>query len=69
LETLDGETARIDRRSHATALATKVFDHVLRSAASYGAKWDYVCQNPVRAGLALTPELWPYAGECVSIAF
>jgi REP element-mobilizing transposase RayT len=45
------------------------FDHVLRSAASYSQKWDYVRQNPVRAGLAATPEAWPYAGECEEITF
>jgi len=45
------------------------FDHVLRSAASYTEKWDYVYQNPVRAGLATTPEAWPHAGECEPIEF
>src|SRR5437899_11544549 len=27
------------------------FDHVLRSSDSYAAKWNYVRENPVRAGL------------------
>ncbi|MEI8207013.1 MAG: transposase [Kiritimatiellales bacterium] len=27
------------------------FDHMVRSAAGYSEKWEYVCQNPVRAGL------------------
>ena len=26
------------------------FDHILRSGESYSAKWDYVRENPVRAG-------------------
>ena len=39
------------------------FDHVLRSAPSYSEKWDYVRRNPVRAGLVVTPEEWPYAGQ------
>jgi REP element-mobilizing transposase RayT len=39
------------------------FDHVLRSPRSYSEKWDYVRHNPVRAGLAATPEAWPHAGE------
>lgn len=43
------------------------FDHVLRSAASYGQKWEYVRQNPVRAGLVKRSELWPYQGEIVPI--
>jgi REP element-mobilizing transposase RayT len=40
------------------------FDHILRSAHSYDQKWDYVRENPVRAGLAARPEDWPHAGEC-----
>ena len=42
------------------------FDHVLRSPSSYAQKWDYVRQNPVRAGLVTAPEEWPYAGEIAS---
>jgi putative transposase len=41
----------------------RFFDHVLRSRRSYAEKWDYVRQNPVRAGLTPTPEDWPYAGH------
>ena len=36
------------------------FDHRLRHAQSAQAKWNYVSMNPVRAGLAKTPEDWPY---------
>jgi len=43
------------------------FDHVLRSQESYGQKWNYVRDNPVRAGLAVDPNEWPYAGEIVYI--
>lgn len=39
------------------------FDHVLRGSESYSQQWDYVRANPVRAGLAATPEDWPYAGS------
>ena len=28
------------------------FDHILRSDESYGSKWEYVRQNPERAGLS-----------------
>jgi REP element-mobilizing transposase RayT len=39
------------------------FDHLVRQDESYSAKWAYVRQNPVRAGLVSEPEAWPYAGE------
>jgi len=39
------------------------FDHVIRSQESYDHKWFYVRENPVRAGLVLSAEDWPYAGE------
>jgi len=39
------------------------FDHVLRSEESYAEKWEYVRQNPVRAGLAAHVEDWPFQGE------
>ncbi|MEP6668164.1 MAG: transposase [Chthoniobacter sp.] len=38
------------------------FDHLLRSHESYAQKWDYVQQNPVRAGLAAGCDDWPYQG-------
>ena len=43
------------------------FDHILRSDESYAQKWEYVLQNPVRAGLVKNPEDWPYHGEIVMI--
>ena len=43
------------------------FDHVLRSEESYSEKWEYVCQNPVRAGLVKESDDWPYQGEPVVI--
>ena len=39
------------------------FDHVLRSDESYAQKWEYVRDNPVRAGLVKKWEDWPYWGE------
>ena len=39
------------------------FDHVLRSAESYSEKWNYVCHNPVRAGLVGRWKDWPWLGE------
>ena len=38
------------------------FDHVLRSSESREEKWNYVRQNPVRAGLVAAAADWPYAG-------
>lgn len=38
------------------------FDHLLRSHDSYDQKWEYVIENPVRAGLVARPADWPYHG-------
>jgi len=43
------------------------FDHVLRSDESYAEKWNYVRDNPVRAGLVKAADDWPYQGEIVVI--
>jgi putative transposase len=43
------------------------FDHVLRSEESYSQKWEYVRQNPVRAGLCAHPDEWPFQGEIVRL--
>jgi REP element-mobilizing transposase RayT len=43
------------------------FDHLMRSDESYGEKWEYVRQNPVRKGLCDTPEDWPYQGEVMQL--
>ena len=43
------------------------FDHVLRSSESYGQKWDYVRENPVRAGLVKSSDEWPWQGEIESL--
>lgn len=43
------------------------FDHLLRNDESYARKWEYVRQNPVRAGLIKSADDWPYQGEIVRI--
>jgi REP element-mobilizing transposase RayT len=43
------------------------FDHLLRGDESMSEKWDYIRQNPVRAGLMQLSEDWPYQGEIVPI--
>ena len=37
------------------------FDHRLRHDESLAEKFEYVCQNPVRAGLIAQGEQWRYA--------
>jgi len=36
------------------------FDHGLRHDESLAEKFEYICQNPVRAGLITQGEEWPY---------
>jgi REP element-mobilizing transposase RayT len=43
------------------------FDHLLRSDESYDGKWQYVRENPVRAGLVPIADDWPHQGEIVVI--
>jgi putative transposase len=55
-------------RSATAATATALwqrefFHHVLGSNESDTEKWNYVFDNPVRAGLASTTQEWKYAGE------
>jgi REP element-mobilizing transposase RayT len=38
-------------------------DHKFRTPESEARKWEYVCLNPVRYGLAPRPEDWPFGGE------
>jgi REP element-mobilizing transposase RayT len=39
------------------------FDHLIRHSESYAAKWEYVRQNPVRAGLVHNAGKWPWQRE------
>jgi len=39
------------------------WDTRLRKDESYSAKWDYVRENPVRAGLCRLADEWPHQGE------
>ena len=43
------------------------FDHLIRHSESYSEKWEYVRQNPVRAGLVSDPDDWPYQGEIMRL--
>ncbi|MGB8353346.1 MAG: transposase [Chthoniobacteraceae bacterium] len=42
-------------------------DHLLRNDESYASKWEYVRQNPIRAGFVANPEGWPFQGEVTLI--
>jgi putative transposase len=39
------------------------FDRQLRNGESYEQKWNYVFENPVRAGFVRDPTEWAYRGE------
>lgn len=45
------------------------FDRYLRTGESYSEKWDYVANNPVRAGLVKRGEDWAYQGEIERLGF
>jgi putative transposase len=45
------------------------FDHLLRSSESYSEKWNYVRENPVRAGLVAEAEDWPYMGVIFALEY
>lgn len=38
-------------------------DHKFRTPDNEQRKWEYMCLNPVRAGLVSRPEEWPFGGE------
>jgi putative transposase len=48
---------------HGRLWQAEFFDHVLRSSESYSQKWDYVRENPARAGLVKDADDWPFQGE------
>jgi putative transposase len=39
------------------------WDTQLRAGENYRAKWEYMRNNPVRAGLVADPDAWPFHGE------
>jgi putative transposase len=47
-------------RAHKIKWQENFFDHRLRRDESGEAKWLYICQNPVRAGLIDKSEEWPW---------
>ena len=45
------------------------FHHRLRNDESYAQKWEYVRENPVRAGLVRDTDDWPYQGSLNDLDF
>ena len=45
------------------------WDTRMRSRQQYAEKWEYVRENPVRAGLSECPEDWPYQGVLHAFAW
>ena len=45
------------------------FDHFVRSADAYESKWEYVLQNPVRKGLCLEANQWPFRDVLHDLSF
>ncbi|MGD0350915.1 MAG: hypothetical protein ABSB84_11485 [Verrucomicrobiota bacterium] len=39
------------------------WDTCLRRSENYSEKWNYVCENPLRAGLVKHPDEWPFQGR------
>jgi putative transposase len=39
------------------------WDRQIRRGEHYGDRWEYVRQNPVRAGFVQVPDEWPWQGE------
>ena len=57
------------RKLRAPIWQPDTFEHLLRSTESYSQKWEYVRNNPVRAGLSRTPDEWPWQGEIGPLQF
>ncbi len=53
---------------HSTPLwQADTFDHILRNTDLYEEKWRYIRQNPVRAGLCINADDWPWQGEIMAL--
>ncbi len=45
------------------------FDRFLRNSENYSDKWQYVAENPVRAGMVETSDDWPFKGRICHISY
>jgi putative transposase len=50
-----------DRRSRGSIWQKRYFDFILRRVSDFGAKLQYIHQNPVEASLVERPELWRWS--------
>ena len=51
------------RVNDALTFRSRGFHHRLRRDESYTDKWEYIRENPVRAGLVKDSDDWPYQGS------
>ena len=56
-------SARWPRAAEQPVWQREAWDRQVRQGESYGAKWEYVRNNPVRAGFVVRAEDWPFHGE------
>ena len=52
----------IGRKGH--LWADESFDRIIRAGENLRKKCEYICQNPVRAGLVDSPDNWPWLWRC-----
>jgi putative transposase len=51
------------RRTEQPIWQRDFWDRQLRRDENYDSKWQYICENPVRAGLVASSTDWPFQGE------
>ena len=56
-------SARWPRPGEQPVWQREAWDRQVRRGESYAAKWEYVRNNPVRAGLVACADDWPCQGE------
>lgn len=54
-------------RTHQPIWQAEFWDTQLRRGDQYAAKWRYVRENPVRAGLSTVTDAWPWQGEVAEL--
>ena len=62
-------SARWPRFEEQPVWQREAWDRQLRRGESYGAKWESVRNNPVRAGLVVCADDWPFQGEWDRLAW
>ncbi len=57
-----------DGQARAPVWQQEYFDRFVRSDESYAQKWEYVRNNPVRAGLVSVADPWPFMGRIFDLS-